>query len=195
MVKRHCEEPGRAFVWIVTAQAATVAKVVEGCVYLHRRYYAILACFGRSSSSPLRSASLFSSLSPNTTTINNLIRWPWRSGHPGLDSTDTACLSAWPVTYLSPVFGCLWRAHENKQNTPLVVRSTTLRVQRTLIPAGRLLFCSDLFDWIYAPYLGSHQLYSYTCTSSRVFVFAARHWYKLPPGTQRCHRYTSYQTK
>ena len=33
---RHCcEEPGRVLVWIVTA--ATVTKVVEGCVYLRRR--------------------------------------------------------------------------------------------------------------------------------------------------------------
>ena len=38
---RHCcEEPGRVLVWIVIA--ATVTKVVEGCVYFRRRFNAIL---------------------------------------------------------------------------------------------------------------------------------------------------------
>ena len=37
---RHCcKEPGRVLVWIV--MATTVTKVVEGCVYLRRRYYAV----------------------------------------------------------------------------------------------------------------------------------------------------------
>ena len=32
------------FVWIVSAM--TVTKVVEGCVYIRRRYYGILPCVG-----------------------------------------------------------------------------------------------------------------------------------------------------
>ena len=74
---RHCcEEPGRVLVWIVTA--ATVTKVVEGCVYLRKRYYAF---FGMLSGGEFELFALrfllrfcLSSLSSNTTTINQLIR-------------------------------------------------------------------------------------------------------------------------
>ena len=43
--RHYCEDPGRVFVWIVPA--ATVTKVVEGYLYLRRRYYAILWRFKR----------------------------------------------------------------------------------------------------------------------------------------------------
>ena len=67
-----CEEPGRVLVWIVIA--ATVTKVVEGCLYLRRRYYAIFGMLsgGEFEHSVLRSP--LSALSSNTTTINKLIR-------------------------------------------------------------------------------------------------------------------------
>ena len=48
-------------VWIVIA--ATFTKVVESCVYLRRRYYAILACSREESSSPPLSALCSASLS------------------------------------------------------------------------------------------------------------------------------------
>ena len=67
------------FVWIATA--ATVTEVVEGCVYLRRRFYAIFGMLsgGEFELSALRSplsAPLLSlsSLSSNATTINKLIR-------------------------------------------------------------------------------------------------------------------------
>ena len=69
-----CEEPGRVLVWIVIA--ATVTKVVEGCLYLRRRYYAIFGMLsgGEFEPSALRSLIRFSPLSYNTTIINKLIR-------------------------------------------------------------------------------------------------------------------------
>ena len=64
------------FVWIVSAM--TVTKVVEGCVYIRRRYYGILPRVGRefehSALSPLSLRSLSRALSSNTTTLNHLIR-------------------------------------------------------------------------------------------------------------------------
>ena len=71
---RHCcEEPERVLVWIVIA--ATVTKIVEGCVYFRRRYHAIFGMLseGEFEHSALCSASL-SSLSSNTMTIKQLIR-------------------------------------------------------------------------------------------------------------------------
>ena len=66
-----CHEPGRVFVWIVSAM--TVTKVVEGCVYIRRRYYGILPRvvgeFEHSALSPISLA-----LSSNATTLNHLIR-------------------------------------------------------------------------------------------------------------------------
>ena len=59
------------FVWIVSAM--TVTKVVEGCVYIRRRYYGILPRVGgefeHSALSPISLA-----LSSNATTLNHLIR-------------------------------------------------------------------------------------------------------------------------
>ena len=107
---RHCcEESGRVFVWIVTA--ATVAKVVEGCVYLRRRYYAILSCFGRRvralHSAPLLS---LSSLSSNTMTINNLIR---PRGGQGIQAWTLFLLPRWSETSVSAVSSRLkCRKHE-----------------------------------------------------------------------------------
>ena len=64
------------FVWIVSAM--TVSKVVEGCVYIRRRYYGILPRVGgefeHSALSPLSLRSLFLALSSNATTLNHLIR-------------------------------------------------------------------------------------------------------------------------
>ena len=66
-----CQEPGRVFVWIVSAM--TVTKVVEGCVYIRRRYYGILPHVGGefelSANSPISLV-----LSSNATTLNHLIR-------------------------------------------------------------------------------------------------------------------------
>ena len=63
-------------VWIVIS--STVTKVVEGCVYLRRRWYAIFGMLsgGEFELSALCSLLCFSlsSLSSNTTTINKLIR-------------------------------------------------------------------------------------------------------------------------
>ena len=74
-----CQEPGRVFVWIVSAM--TVTKVVEGCVYIRRRYYGILPRVGgefeHSALSPLSLRSLSDlsvALSSNATTLNHLIR-------------------------------------------------------------------------------------------------------------------------
>ena len=71
-----CQEPGRVFVWIVSAM--TVTKVVEGCVYICRRYYGILPRVGgefeHSALSPLSLRSLSLALSSNATTLNHLIR-------------------------------------------------------------------------------------------------------------------------
>ena len=71
-----CQEPGRVFVWIVSAM--TVTKVVEGCVYIRRRYYGILPRVGgefeHSALSPLSLRSLSLDLSSNATTLNHLIR-------------------------------------------------------------------------------------------------------------------------
>ena len=58
------------FVWIVSAM--TVTKVVEGCVYIRRRYYGILPRVEEFEHSALRSLSL--ALSSNATTLNHLIR-------------------------------------------------------------------------------------------------------------------------
>ena len=73
---RHCcEEPGRVLVWIVIA--ATVTKVVEGCVYLRRRYYAIFGMLsgGEFENTVLRSPlAALRLLSSNTTTSIKLIR-------------------------------------------------------------------------------------------------------------------------
>ena len=55
----------------------TVTKVVEGCVYIRRRYYGILPRVGEfehSALSPLSLRSLSRALSSNTTTLNHLIR-------------------------------------------------------------------------------------------------------------------------
>ena len=64
------------FVWIVSAM--TVTKVVEGCVYIRRRYYGILPRVGGefelSALSPLSLRSLSLALSSNATTLNHLIR-------------------------------------------------------------------------------------------------------------------------
>ena len=64
------------FVWIVSAM--TVTKVVEGCVYIRRRYYGILPRVGgefeHSALSPLSLRSLSLALSSNATTLNHLIR-------------------------------------------------------------------------------------------------------------------------
>ena len=66
-----CQEPGRVFVWIVSAM--TVTKVVEGCVYIRRHYYAILPRVGGEfEHSALSLISL--ALSSNATTLNHLIR-------------------------------------------------------------------------------------------------------------------------
>ena len=63
------------FVWIVSAM--TVTKVVEGCVYIRRRYYGILLRVGgefeHSALSPLSLRSLSLALSSNATTLNHLI--------------------------------------------------------------------------------------------------------------------------
>ena len=63
------------FVWIVSAM--TVTKVVEGCVYIRRRYYGILLRgggeFEHSAFSPLSLRSLSLALSSNATTLNHLI--------------------------------------------------------------------------------------------------------------------------
>ena len=71
-----CQEPGRVFVWIVSA--VTVTKVGEGCVYIRRRYYGILPRVGgefeHSALSPLSLSSLSLALSSNATTLNHLIR-------------------------------------------------------------------------------------------------------------------------
>ena len=86
---RGCQ-PG-VFVWIVSAM--TVAKVVEGCVYIRRRYYGILLPVGEfehSALSPLSLRSLSRALSSNTTTLNHPIRlqgsqgiqiWKQRTDH------------------------------------------------------------------------------------------------------------------
>ena len=59
------------FVWIVSAM--TVTKVVEGCVYIRRRYHGFLPRVGgefeHSALSPISLA-----LSSNATTLNHLIR-------------------------------------------------------------------------------------------------------------------------
>ena len=64
------------FVWIVSEM--TVTKVVEGCVYIRRRYYGILLRVGgefeHSALSPLSLRSLSLALSSNATTLNHLIR-------------------------------------------------------------------------------------------------------------------------
>ena len=69
------------FVWIVSAM--TVTKVVEGCVYIRRRYHGILPRVGgefegpefeHSALSPLSLRSLSLALSSNATTLNHLIR-------------------------------------------------------------------------------------------------------------------------
>ena len=61
----------------------TVTKVVEGCVYIRRRYYGILPRVGgefegpefeHSALSPLSLRSLSLALSSNATTLNHLIR-------------------------------------------------------------------------------------------------------------------------
>ena len=55
----------------------TVAKVVEGCVYIRRRYYGILLPVGEfehSALSPLSLRSLSLALSSNATILNHLIR-------------------------------------------------------------------------------------------------------------------------
>ena len=64
------------FVWIVSAM--TVTKVVEGCVYIRRRYYGTLPRVGGefelSALSPLSLRFLSLALSSNATTLNHLIR-------------------------------------------------------------------------------------------------------------------------
>ena len=61
------------FVWIVSAM--TVTKVVEGCVYIRRRYYGILPRVGGEfEHSALSPISLSLALSSNATTLNHLIR-------------------------------------------------------------------------------------------------------------------------
>ena len=69
------------FVWILSAMTVTevvVTKVVEGCVYIRRRYYGILPRVGGefeySALSPLSLRSLSFALSSNATTLNHLIR-------------------------------------------------------------------------------------------------------------------------
>ena len=61
------------FVWIVSAM--TVTKVVEGCVYIRRRYYGILLRVGgefeHSALSPLSLRPLSHALSSNATTLTS----------------------------------------------------------------------------------------------------------------------------
>ena len=63
-----CQEPGRVFVWIVSA--TTVTKVVEGCVYIRRRFFGILLRVG----GEFELSTLTLDLSSNATTSNHLIR-------------------------------------------------------------------------------------------------------------------------
>ena len=101
---RHCcEEPGRVLVWIVIA--TTVTKVVEGCVYFRRRFY---ANFGMLSGGEFEHSVLrcpLSSLSSNTTTTNKLIRprcgqgiraWTLRTGFTRRDA-QVPGLCVYPV--------------------------------------------------------------------------------------------------
>ena len=55
-------------------QGTTVTNVVEGCVYIRKRFYAISLIRGELQHSALRSLLLLSSLSSNTTKIRTLIR-------------------------------------------------------------------------------------------------------------------------
>ena len=81
-----CQEPGKVFVWIVSAM--TVTKVVEGCVYIRRRYYGILPRVGgefeHSALSPI-------SLSRSVLSCNDLKPFhqtAGQSGHPDLEATN-----------------------------------------------------------------------------------------------------------
>ena len=73
-------------VWIITA--VRVAKVVEGCVYLRRRFYGIfdMVSGGEFEHPALCPASPLCPIRQPLRT--NSRQTAWRSGHPGLDSTN-----------------------------------------------------------------------------------------------------------
>ena len=54
--------------------STTVTNVIEGCVYIRRRFYAISPIRGELQHSSLRSLLLLSSLSSNITKIRTLVR-------------------------------------------------------------------------------------------------------------------------